>query len=430
MSASSESHYYNGFAGGLSVRGAKILNTYSGKVFWVDGTSGVGSDSGNKGITPEKPFATIDRAINECITNRGDVIMVSGRHTETVAAASGIALDKNNISIVGCGTGDKRPTITFATAKTATMVISGSGCLVDNMIFVNGIDDLTTAISITGAGNTLTNIETRDNNASYEADDFITAAATAARLTIDGWEHRGGGKTGAQTAGSFNGTDDLKIHNFRIYGDFAVAGIENVTDEWLRADIANGTIENYLATPVPCIALDANATGMVRNVQLRVDSGQTFISRRAKMNWYNVQGASGDGLMAHDVSDSWYYTTNALHFSADTSLSAFDITGDVELIVWGETISAVTSHADKISLGVSGAGSSVLSGDGGSAWNVVGSAKSSGAPVLWTVTQMDPKIVLNGENITATSTANITAGGIQFTAKWRPISSDGLLVAA
>ncbi|MCK4815623.1 hypothetical protein KA005_07630, partial [bacterium] len=71
------SNYPKGFANGINLRGLPILNTYPGKVFWVD--SETGSD-GNKG-TFDRPFGTIDYAVGRCTADRGDVILVKANHS-------------------------------------------------------------------------------------------------------------------------------------------------------------------------------------------------------------------------------------------------------------------------------------------------------------------------------------------------------------
>ena len=64
-------HFPNGFAPGVTMRGMPILNTYTNNVFWVDSTS----SSSGKG-TVYRPFSTIDAAVGYCTANKGDVIMV------------------------------------------------------------------------------------------------------------------------------------------------------------------------------------------------------------------------------------------------------------------------------------------------------------------------------------------------------------------
>ena len=55
------SHYPNGFATGIAIKGFPILSTYSGSVYWVDAATG---GDGNKG-SQSRPFATINKAVSK-----------------------------------------------------------------------------------------------------------------------------------------------------------------------------------------------------------------------------------------------------------------------------------------------------------------------------------------------------------------------------
>ena len=225
------SNYPGGFAHGINVRGLPLVNTYGGKVFWVD--SGGGSD-GNKG-TFDRPFATIDKAMQDATSaaggfvtpNNGDVIMVKPGHTETVTAAAGLALDVAGVTLIGLGNGSDRPTINFTTVVGADMDVDAANITMENFLFTGGIDALTGPIDVNAADFALLGCETRD--VTGQATDFIVTDANADRLLLDGWIHRGAAAAGADTAITIVGGDDITIRDFWIDGNFAVACIENVT---------------------------------------------------------------------------------------------------------------------------------------------------------------------------------------------------------
>ena len=228
MSTNPDARYLlNESYGGPNILGNGVIPT-TGNVRYVD--SGAGTDATKRGRTSADPWATIDYAIGKMTANNGDVIVVMPGHAETISAAAGIDFDVAGITCVGLGKGSDRPTITFGTAITADMDIAAANTTLINLVFVNALDNMTAPIHITGADCTLLNIETRDNDSNYHVDDFIVTAATADRLFIKGWVHRAnGGKTGAQTAISIIGGDDIVIIPYSIDGDFAPACIENVT---------------------------------------------------------------------------------------------------------------------------------------------------------------------------------------------------------
>ena len=157
-------NYEGGFSDGITIRGMPVSITHPGKVFWVlsalDGETTpasnpqlpnqkTGSD-GNDGKF-NSPFATITKALSQCVANRGDVIMVKPGHVETVSAAGGIVLDKAGVAIIGLGLGSRRPTITLGTANTATITVTANNVSVKNMLFKANFLNIATCFSIANA---------------------------------------------------------------------------------------------------------------------------------------------------------------------------------------------------------------------------------------------------------------------------------------
>jgi len=294
------SHYPHGFTNGLAVRDIPIdlrLNGLS-NVFWVDSVNG---SNGNAG-TFNKPWATIAYAVSRCTANQGDKIYVAAGHTETIIAAGTLTIDKAGITIVFLGEGTNKATINYTTAVTASVIISAANVTLIGARFLSGIDALTGPISITGANCTIMDGEWYDG-AAKAATDCIIGAATATGLTIDGW------KFYASTAGTqkqsniqLNGVDNAVLKNIDISGDFGTGNIENITDELLNVRFENVKLNNANATPKPGMVLDANCTGLAKNVDIRIASGTTYVSSVAKLNWdgsalgYNADGSTGDPI--------------------------------------------------------------------------------------------------------------------------------------
>jgi hypothetical protein len=133
---------------GLAVRGLPILNTYSGKVFWVDSNTTRG---GSKG-TFDMPCTTIAGALALCTANRGDLIVCKEFHAETVSAAAGIALSVAGVTVLGLGVGKKRPTITLGTITSASVTVTAANVTVQNLRLVSAFADVATAFDVTAAG--------------------------------------------------------------------------------------------------------------------------------------------------------------------------------------------------------------------------------------------------------------------------------------
>lgn len=129
--------------------------TSGGKIFVVGNSSVAGyNDIVQKfGMGPAAWYNTIDAAISACTANRGDIVLVSANHTETVTSTS-IACDIAGVTIIGLGSGSMKPTLNF-TATSSTINVTASDCTWQNFRFTAGIGDVVTAVlHATAAKNT------------------------------------------------------------------------------------------------------------------------------------------------------------------------------------------------------------------------------------------------------------------------------------
>lgn len=230
-----------------------------GEVIFVDSSIGNANAEGSS----TKPYNSIENAFSRSGLTSGDVVVVMPGHTETVTAAGGLTLDVAGVTIIGLGTGSARPKINFTTAVGASMVVSAANITMKNILFTGGIDALTNPVHIQAADFSLIDCETRD--VTGQAVDFIVTTAAADRLYIKNWVHRGAAAAGADTAISIVGGDGIRIEDFWIDGNFAVAAIENVTTASTNLSIY-GTKPSYVRTRNAadvCVTLVATSTGNV-----------------------------------------------------------------------------------------------------------------------------------------------------------------------
>ena len=167
-------------------------------------------------------FSNLDTAIGACTGGRGDVIVVFPNYTFTVTAAGSLALDVAGITLLGLGNGNDRPTISFTTAATGTVLVTAAYITMDNFRFIANADtvDVNVAIDINTGGN------------------FFTLKNSHAILT----------DTSAQMVRFIqtdSGTDYLRVENCVLEGDTS-AGLESVID--ILSD-NNGTVirNNYIS---------------------------------------------------------------------------------------------------------------------------------------------------------------------------------------
>jgi hypothetical protein len=171
------------YPNGVSSFGMPLIGTTTGSVWFVDNSTG---SNGNSGTDADHPFADIDYAIGRCTASKADIIFVMPDHTEDIAAAGGIALDVEGVSIIGLGSGSNRPTITYS-ATDSTMTITAANCTISNIVFEAAIADVVTGISLSAAADytTFNNIESYEGSAAgtFNFVDFITLATGCNNLT-------------------------------------------------------------------------------------------------------------------------------------------------------------------------------------------------------------------------------------------------------
>ena len=222
MNVDSHGTYDNGFAGGLTIRGVPVLNSYSRNVRWVDSA---GSPTGRGSF--KAPHLTVDDAINHSGVN--DLILIKAGHTETLVAATAVTQDVAGLAIVGMGQGSKRPTFTFtpAAAGTNNWTITAAACSVENIIGKPGLDAITNPFNVSGASAYL-DIEWQDASAAIEAETVILTTAAADQITIN-LTYRGFPAGNACVAPiKLNGATDARV-NVDFYGLASTAVVNFVT---------------------------------------------------------------------------------------------------------------------------------------------------------------------------------------------------------
>lgn len=215
----------------------------TGKVFYVD--SGVTTE-GN-GTTWETAKDTIDEAIALCTDSRGDVIFVAQGHAETFITES-LDCDVIGVTIIGCGNGSLRPTITYGHAN-AEVAIGADNVTIKNMRFVSSVTAVLMGIEVEDGVDyfTISGCEFTDAGDAVGTDEFNEAINFVNDNTgclIDNC-HFNAKAAGANSAIMLDAdTDGLTIQNCIIRGDYAVACINGDTTASTDLFILNNLIVN------------------------------------------------------------------------------------------------------------------------------------------------------------------------------------------
>ncbi len=277
MSAS----FPNGVVAGVSVNGLPLTISNPGEIFWVNSSSvlpksGVAGQS-RTSATPGKgtynrPFLTINQALDSCLANRGDIVMVMPGYTETnaVTLSTGTTIDVAGVAIVGLGAGDLKPTIT-QTHVTADINITSANNLIYNFRFVSGVADHVNTLHITGANCHIDSCEFMCSAADTASNSSITSTATASFLKVT--------NTTINMESSILGvavtdvlpengieflSDGTVIQNCNILGHFKTAAIQNLTTAAVGVIINDNNIYNISTTAVTgALSTTSGCTGML-----------------------------------------------------------------------------------------------------------------------------------------------------------------------
>lgn len=172
----------NRIADAQNTSGAKTTGT----VRYVGSTVTGASDS-NFGLVPTSPFATLQAAINASTASVGDTIYLMPGHAETIATAGGITVNVAGLTIIGLGVGTNRPTFSFS-ATASTLLISAANTIIRNIITIPSVDEVVSAINVTGASCTLEAVDVYTVT-SKQFIQWLLTAATADNLTIKNCVH-------------------------------------------------------------------------------------------------------------------------------------------------------------------------------------------------------------------------------------------------
>jgi hypothetical protein len=221
---------------------------------------------------------TITSALSATVASRNDVVYVSSTYDENPTVD--IDLNKIGVSLIGLGTGIRRPTITFG-AEAAKVDMSAAGTRISNFRFDLGTvaANVTNAINITADGCKVDNCETVVHATSQFTN--LLTATDAQFVKIFNNKFYSLHTAGATSGVVLDGCDDIEVVGNIIAGHFGEHALDNTTpascDEILRAYIADNIIKNDSTTGGDLVVeLDDDATGVfVRNM---LSGGQATIA--------------------------------------------------------------------------------------------------------------------------------------------------------
>lgn len=452
------SHYPNGFAHGVSIRGVPVLqNTHGGNTFWVN--SNTGADTGGNNGTREKPFATLDYAVGRCTANNGDIIVLAENHAETLAADSAVDIDVAGVTVVGLGKGSNRPTFTFATSTAADFKIAAADVSVSNCLFLCNIASQAMMIEVSGDDAEIAGCEFREGSASMlTAITVGVADGDADRCHIHDCVFRmdepGATNVGDAAISIATDVDNVVIENNHIYGDFDLAGIDvpaggNASDMLvIRGNYVENTATgqhaiqiNTLGTMVGGSITDNRLVGDTITAILEPHTLQCLGNRASLGNTgagdFEIPTAGVGGALQWQVAVKTLADASSTHTTGASPVTEFTVTGIVAVAgVWWDIDTAFTSTLNNGTLETGVTGSTALfcvqDAADGTAF-AQHDVYSTAADNPGASSNIDEIAVVNGSGtniITTVATNSMTAGAATIYCLWAPLSAGASVVPA
>ena len=270
--------------GGVPVLGE--LTT--GKVFFVDSTTGSNS---NDGRSPETAVATADAATNLCTADKGDFVYFMPNHAETLGTATSFAPDVAGVTYVGLGKGSNAPEFTFS-ATDSEITIGAANVTFRNMRFIAGISAVVIGIDVNADYFTMDGCTTDYGASTYDFVDHVDFNTTDYGVIKNCRFIAENATAGANTAIQLIDAQFVTITGNYFSGYFAEAPIWNPSGTaGVSYLIADNIIYNDDTTNADnCISLQTACTGVIaRNLcgSLYDTNVTTLIDPGSSLNFDN-----------------------------------------------------------------------------------------------------------------------------------------------
>lgn len=228
----------------------------------------------------ERLSASVNRALQYCVSGAGDVVVVLPGHTETISTADGWSNLVAGTRIIGVGQGNLRPTVTWSAAA-ASVLLNVANASIENMILqLAGDPAATTAltvaapITVSAAGCAIRGCRI---NAGVDADQLVTIGVTTT-AAADDFTFSGNRLYSATTAEATTfvqlvGADRLRFNGNHIVGAtsaVAVGPVRFLTTASTNIEMLGNTIRNNKAASEQAVTGMAGLSGEVDHLFMTV----------------------------------------------------------------------------------------------------------------------------------------------------------------
>lgn len=276
-----------------------------GDVYFVDSNHAHAGTSANEG-TKDKPFSTINSALGQCTGD--ETIYLAPGHAENITSADQIDADVIGVSIIGCGNGTRKATLTYTVAA-GEFVIGASNVHIENIRFVAGAADVLKCIDIEDGVDytTIKNCEfTVTTDGTHEFASTITLADNNIGTRIEDCiiDNGLGNATNGIHMDNATGSDsNTVIVNNRIQGDYSTACITADTSISVEILVKGNILQNGRTGAIgtePAMELAAS-TGILADNYIMLNlanNSASIVATAAALfnNWYTETVGTGVGI--------------------------------------------------------------------------------------------------------------------------------------
>lgn len=267
----------------------------TGDIWWVDSGSATGADSVGAGRNPDKPFLTVDFAINQATANQGDRIYVMPGHAENLTAVDTIDLDKAGIEIIGLGSGNDIPAFSM-TAAAGSLTIDAASATLRNLKFVaNFATGVTSALTLSSSADycTLDGLVFRDTTTDKEFKIHVSIATTVTDLTVKNCSFvtLAGSMTGSLVFAGASTNTVLRDNYFHVKSSDSV--IDHQATAAINILVQRNVIINVdTGTAGYCIECKTASTGCGTDNRFGYNKVDAEVSLGDAMFWFESYGSN------------------------------------------------------------------------------------------------------------------------------------------
>lgn len=276
-----------------------VISPNGGQVVFV-GTSAQQAALGQTGeAIASRVYPTVNAALAQCVSGRGDYVYVLPGYTETVSTADAWSNlgTKTAVTVVGLGRGTNRPTFTYSAAG-ATILMDAANFRIQNCVFYMAGDPasstaLTVAapITVSAAGCAL---EDNFMHVGVDADQIVTIAVTTT-AAADHFEFKRNNVYGATAAECTSvlylvGADFCQVHDNTIIAGTSsttVGVVRFITTASVGIDFRRNSFINMKAASIHAVTQMAGVLGLVTDCMFGILDNATLAG------W--VPAGAGDG---------------------------------------------------------------------------------------------------------------------------------------